>query len=684
MDLVAVLVRLIHLASAVLLFGILAFAWLVGGPALRPDRAATSTRADALGRQWRRGARWTLLATVGSALLDLWRQSTVVTAQGWGASLTVPIVTAVLTQTRYGTIWLVRQALLGGVAVALGRRRWRRDGSDRRQGAAAVLAGASLAALAAAGHAASAPSWPPLAIAVDAAHLIATGAWLGGLLPFARLLLWAGAGRDREGLEVAAIATRRFSGLGLVAMTTLASTGVFNLWEHVPSIPALMGTAYGHWLSLKLGVWLLLLGTAAGSRWRVKPRLLALTTTGDVEAGPTVVHRLRRQLLGELTLGSAILATVAVLGLTPPAHHVAPNWPLPFRLAWAATPELPGVPPRLAVATGAAVLGLLVAVVAGVMRPRHWGWMAGAGLVAVAAAVVLELPIVAVSAYPTTYLQSAIPYTAAAIAHGQGLYETHCAACHDGAGVGNASPARGHSLLADVGPAQSGPGPTMGDLFWLVTHGEPGSTMPAFGDRLAPRDRWAILQYLAARTEAERARTLGPDLAPRALAIAAPDFDYTTRRGESGALHEHRGHHSVLLVLFSVPGSLDRLVLLDRVAATLRDAGLQLLAVPLHPDPALARQPVLAALTLPIIDDGAAEVVATYRLFEGPPAPSTTTAAPELAHMELLIDPQGALRARWVPDDDREGWANPARLQAETLRLSEETPEAPPPKEHVH
>jgi putative copper export protein len=53
---------------------------------------------------------------------------------------------------------------------------------------AAVLAGGSLAALGAAGHAASAPSWPRLAIAVDATHLLATGAWLGGLVPFVLFL----------------------------------------------------------------------------------------------------------------------------------------------------------------------------------------------------------------------------------------------------------------------------------------------------------------------------------------------------------------------------------------------------------------------------------------------------------------------------------------------------------------
>ena len=100
---------------------------------------------------------------------------------------------------------------------------------------------------------------------------LATRAWLGGLVPFVLLLQWAGSAGDRVALAAAAAATRRFLSVGLTAMTILAGTGAFNLWEHVPSVPALLGTSYGHWLALKLGLWGLLLGIAARSRWVVKP-----------------------------------------------------------------------------------------------------------------------------------------------------------------------------------------------------------------------------------------------------------------------------------------------------------------------------------------------------------------------------------------------------------------------------
>ena len=270
-DLIAALIRGCHLGSGIGLFGILAFAGVVGAPACRAAEAAGGASVEPLARQWLHGARWSGLAVAATSLLDLGRQATVVTENGWMASLAPPILGAVLTQTRYGRIWLMRLALLGGVMVVLAWRPSAGRGPDRRLAVALVLAGGSLAAVGAAGHAASARWWPWAAIGVDAVHLLATGAWLGGLVPFVLLLQWAGSAGDRVALAAAAAATRRFLSVGLTAMTILAGTGAFNLWEHVPSVPALLGTSYGHWLALKLGLWGLLLGIAARSRWVVKP-----------------------------------------------------------------------------------------------------------------------------------------------------------------------------------------------------------------------------------------------------------------------------------------------------------------------------------------------------------------------------------------------------------------------------
>jgi hypothetical protein len=55
--------------------------------------------------------------------------------------------------------------------------------------------------------------------------------------------------------------------------------------------------------------------------------------------------------------------------------------------------------------------------------------------------------------------------------------------------------------------------------------------------------------------------------------------------------------------------------------------------------------------------------------------------------MELLVDRQGYIRARWIPRDlgrDTDGWADLARLLAEADRLAREVPASPVASEHVH
>jgi putative copper resistance protein D len=60
---------------------------------------------------------------------------------------------------------------------------------------------------------------------------------------------------------------------------------------------------------------------------------------------------------------------------------------------------------------------------------------------------------------------------------------------------------------------------------------------------------------------------------------------------------------------------------------------------------------------------------------------------PPVPHMELLVDRQGYLRARWIPErlgDTRDGWGDLNRLIAEIDRLTREVPVAPLASEHVH
>lgn len=86
--------------------------------------------------------------------------------------------------------------------------------------------------------------------------------------------------------------------------------------------------------------------------------------------------------------------------------------------------------------------------------------------------------------------------TAASLQNGAELFARNCAVCHgpDGKGDGPAAaslqtpPANFHDAHHSgfYGP---------GEKYWIISHGL-NSGMPAFGDRLTPRQRWDLVNHL--------------------------------------------------------------------------------------------------------------------------------------------------------------------------------------------
>jgi putative copper resistance protein D len=285
-----------------------------------------------------------------------------------------------------------------------------------------------------------------------------------------------------------------------------------------------------------------------------------------------------------------------------------------------------------------------------------------------------------VDAYPTTYLGSTVPYQAASIGIGLRLYQDNCAICHgvNGRGdgpVGRQLRRRPADLTAPHTAAH-----TVGDLFWWISHGIRGSAMPGFEDRVSETERWDLINFLRTLSAAEQARSLGPLVEPKPW-LVAPDFAFGIGVGAGETLKEQRGKVMVHLVLFSLPDSLPRLEQLDAAWDTIAYAGVRVVAVPMHDAAQIYGKLGMRAVNFPIAVDGGAEITTTYTLFrqtfatEGmPPVPS---------HMEFLIDRQGYIRARWIPDEGP-GWKEIPRLLREIERLNAEAPGAPAPDEHVH
>jgi putative copper resistance protein D len=186
---------------------------------------------------------------------------------------------------------------------------------------------------------------------------------------------------------------------------------------------------------------------------------------------------------------------------------------------------------------------------------------------------------------------------------------------------------------------------------------------------------------------AERARDLGPVVSSRPVAVA-PDFTFTTGIGDGRALKDWRGRGIVLLVFFALPGSADRLEALSRILLALNLRGVEVLGVPLAEPERVYRALGGRRVFFPIVIEGAAEASAAYGLFRRDlTAEGQRPEPPPVSHMELLVDRQGYLRARWIPQAlglGTEGWADTARLLAEIDRLAREVPAAPVAAEHVH
>jgi putative copper export protein len=144
-------------------------------------------------------------------------------------------------------------------------------------------------------------------VASEALHLVAAGLWLGALLP---LVLSMFALPPRQ----AALACERFTPIGLGCVLVLAGTGLAQGLELIGSLAALVGTRYGHFALLKIGLFVIALVLAALNRLWLADRLAA----GVASA--------RRHLLlsvcVETLAGLAIVNAAAFMASSPPAAHI--------------------------------------------------------------------------------------------------------------------------------------------------------------------------------------------------------------------------------------------------------------------------------------------------------------------------------------------------------------------------
>jgi copper resistance protein D len=660
MNALLVALRAIHYASAMLLFGELVFMLSVARPAFR--HARTGGGGDDFNQRFFAVALWGLVASIASGAAWFAAEAAVMSGLPVGEAMTRETFGLILADTVFGHIFAVRVGLVAALGAVLMVMRRSNDDARRSRlsNVAVAFAAAYLGSLAWVGHAVAGDESEDLArIVADVAHLLAAGAWLGALPALVFVL-----GRARTP-DVAAHAARRFSTLGLTSVGVLIASGLANAWYQVGNIPALVGTDYGRLLVAKLVLFAAMLSLATVNR--------GVSTRPVSGEDREALRLLRRNATLEIAFGIGVIAIVGALGVTVPATHQPPIWPFDRTLSFESIQQSAWMQFVVA-AAGAVTCIAAVALVAGALsRPPHVRIVAVAGVVIPAGILAWLL---AVPAYPTTYLASTVPYAADAIATGSTLYAASCSACHgrDGRGEdGDALSLPNPRNLNDRVPERR-----EGDLFWSIAHGIPGTPMPGFASQLSDVEIWSLIQFLDAQTAAQNALAMSDRLKPL-RPVPAPDFTYEFIGRPQESLRQQLGNRVTLLVFYTLSSSLPRLLELATLERAYTAAGARVIALPM---PASS-----AATALDMRGDGesmlafASPAVATTYMMFAREARGANGGAP--AHLEYLIDRFGYLRVRWISVPEAA-----AGRSADTLRqidvLVHEPPRAPVRWGHRH
>ncbi|HWC43009.1 MAG TPA: copper resistance protein CopC [Actinomycetota bacterium] len=156
------------------------------------------------------------------------------------------------------------------------------------------------------GHAAGPSPLRTLNLLIQWLHVLAVGAWIGGLV---WLLAWL---RGRERPEQAE-AVVRFSKLAAPVLGLVAVTGLSRALHLAGGWDGLLHSSYGRLLDVKVLLFLGLVALGALNRYRVVPALAA---------GVRGLDHLRRNVRGEVALAACILTVTAVLSQLPPGKFV--------------------------------------------------------------------------------------------------------------------------------------------------------------------------------------------------------------------------------------------------------------------------------------------------------------------------------------------------------------------------
>ncbi len=620
-DTIVPALRGVHVAALVSLFGTLLFLALI----VRTDATDLRHKLHRLARISDACA-----LTVGVAWLVV---ESAVIADADNLSTTLAALPVVAFQTQYGQWFVFRCALLIAIPWLPFR---------RRSGliAALTLSAVALVVQPWIGHAgAIGGNVGAELIASETLHLLAAGAWLGGLLP---LFITIGI----LSYEAAATTCRGFTPIGLSAVLLLAGTALVQIMEFMGGLPGLFGTGYGHIALVKLALFLVLLMFAALNRLLLTERLANGTSLAARQ-------HMRISILVEMVLGLAVIVTAGFLASSTPGTHEQPVWPFAWRPSSAAfyDPTLRGELILALIATG---IGAGIATLSLIWR-RGRGYLLVLALVIFVRAVP-HLSWLFVQAFPTSFYTSPTEFATTAIVHGSRLYAANCAGCHGSEGHGDGPAANSLPLRPADLTAQHFWAHTDGELYWYVSHGfaapNGGVAMPGFDGVLSSEAMWDVIDYLVAHNVGQSMRLTGKWSHP----LQIPQFDAACPGDKTLDLDDLRGR-LLRIVAVSDSNQDDELATVDATTITLT-----------------RRHETKPGNGVCVTTEP--ETWSAFAIILG-------QSSGTLAGWQILVDQNAWLRAAWHPGDPGD-WNNPQALNSVVRDIATHPLAVSPTSGHVH
>jgi copper resistance protein D len=285
------LCRFAHFLAAMLTFGMSAYLWMYAPERLRLTLSPAARRITLVA---------SLVALI-TAIAWLALESASM-ADDWSAAIDPGAIGAVLTDTAFGRMWAAHLVLAAALVAVVA------FGPSARWATTSLMSAALLASLGLVGHAAmQTGAEGALHRANHAVHLMAAGAWIGGLVPFVMCLR----AYERDDLRKDSVrAMAGFSFWGQLIVAAIMLTGVVNiaLTSHHPPLPPT--TPYRALLVAKLVIVALMIMLALFNRFVLAPRL---------KASANALATLRATSLAEIALGCIVIALVSVFALFDPA-----------------------------------------------------------------------------------------------------------------------------------------------------------------------------------------------------------------------------------------------------------------------------------------------------------------------------------------------------------------------------